>query len=202
MRSILVVMKKLWALKSRTPRMRNASFAIVLLALAALGGCSNKIQADPLCPQTGFIGGTDQMTILAPGTHEAVGHATINGFTGECKFKDKKSSNLLVSLTLPFTFERGKGGAALKSEQLPYFIAVLGPEEKILQRTAFTTTVSFDDDGIGRSSEDHVLKIPLPTRADADHYKIIIGFAMTREQVKYNEDHKTDATKPGEIPKK
>jgi hypothetical protein len=190
-------------MKSRALSMRNALCAVALLALTALAAsCSNKIQVDPLCPQTGFIGGTDQMTLLAPGTHEVVGHATINGFSGECKFKDKKSSNLVVSLTLPFTFERGKAGVALKNEQLPYFIAVLGPEEKILQRTAFTTTVSFDDDGIGRSSEDHVLKIPLATRAEAGHYKVIIGFAMTREQMKYNEDHKTDSTKPGETPKK
>ena len=178
--------------------MRNASFAVLLLALTALAGCSNKIQADPLCPQTGFIGNTDTITYVVPGTKDVIATGTINGFSGECKFKDKKSSQLLVSLTLPFNLRAGKAGATLKNKELPYFIAVLGPDEKILQRTAFTTTVTFDDDGVARSSEDHVLKIPLPSREDAGKYKVIIGFALTREQMKYNEDHTSAATKPGE----
>lgn len=189
-------------MKSQFLSLRNVTVAVALLALLGVTGCSNKIQADPICPQTGFIGNTDTISYVTPDTHELIATGSISGFSGECKFKGKKSKELLITLKLPFSLRVGKAGATLKNKELPYFIAVLGPDETILQRTAFTTTVSFADDGIAHSEEEHVLKIPLPSREDAGRYKVIIGFVLTREQVKYNQDHKTDSVRPGDAPNK
>ena len=177
--------------------MRGASLLGVLLALILLSGCSTKINMDPICPQTGFIGNTDTITYLAAGSKDAIASGAIKGFSGECKFKDKKTNTVDVTLTLPFTAQRGKAGAALKEKEFSYFIGVLSPTEEILQRKVFTTKITFDNNGKGDSSEDHVIKIPLTARADAGKYKVIIGFTLTRDQMKYNEQ-----TKSWEEPKK
>jgi hypothetical protein len=168
--------------------MRAASFSGILLALTLLAGCSPTVNMDPICPQTGFIGRTDTITYLAPGSKDVVAKAAIRGFSGECKFKDKKSNIVDVELTLPFTAQLGKAGTSVKEKELPYFIGVLSPDEKILQRTAFTTKISFDNNGGGSSKEEHVIKIPLTSRADAGKYKVVIGFALTHDQLKYNEE--------------
>lgn len=163
----------------------------VLVLAALLSGCSSKILLDPICPQTGFIDKANTITYLAPGTTDIVVKGSIKSYSGECKFKDKKTNTVDVSLTLPFIAQRGKAGATLKDYELPYFIAVLSPDEQILQRSAFTTKISFNNDGVGSSTEDHVIEIPLPSRTEAGKYKVVIGFALTPEQYKYNgESHK------------
>jgi hypothetical protein len=167
------------------------SLPAALLALTLISGCSSQILMDPICPQTGFVGKADTITYLAPGSNDVLAKGAIRGFSGECKFKDKETSTVDVSLTLPFVAQRDKAGAALKEKELPYFIAVLSPDETILQRTSFITKITFDDNGVGSSTEEHVLKIPLSSRAEAGKYKVVIGFALTRDQYKYNgEPHK------------
>jgi hypothetical protein len=168
--------------------MHNGSLAAALLAVILLSGCSSKADMDPICPQSGFISKTDTITYLAPGSKDIAVMGAIKGFTGECSFKDKKNNVVEVSLTLPFTAQRGKAGADLKEKEFPYFIGLLSPTEEILQRKAFTTKITFDNTGTGSSTEEHVIKIPLKSRADADKYKVIIGFALTRDQLKYNEE--------------
>ena len=172
--------------------MRGALFPGVLLALVLLSGCSSKVQQEPVCPHTGFIGKADTVTYLASGFKKDVEvTAAIKGFSGECVFKDKHSDVVSVSLTLPFRAQRGPAGAALKEKELSYFIGVLSPDEEILQRDEFKTKIVFDNDGSGSSTEEHVIKVPLTSRADVDKYKIVVGFALTRDQLKYNgEPHK------------
>jgi hypothetical protein len=165
--------------------MHNGSLAAALLAVILLSGCSSKAAMDPICPQSGFISKTDTITYLAPGSKDIAVMGAIKGFTGECSFKDDV---VKVSLTLPFTAQKGKAGADLKEKEFPYFIGLLSPTEEILQRKAFTTKITFDNTETGSSTEENIIKIPLKSRADADKYKVIIGFALTRDQLKYNED--------------
>jgi hypothetical protein len=70
---------------------------------------------------------------------------------------------------------------------LPYFVALLSPEENILQRQAFTVAVEFEDNGIGAVTEEHTIKIPLATGEDGAYkYKVVAGFIMSPEQLAYN----------------
>ena len=161
---------------------------IVILAVILLSGCASKADIDPICPKTGFIGKTDTITYFAGSTKDVAATGAIRGFKGDCSFQDKKSNVVTVSLTLPFSVQKGAAASDLKGKELPYFIAVLSPDEEILQRQAFTTKVAFDNTGAGSSTEEHVIKIPLKVRADAERYKVIIGFALTRDQLKYNEE--------------
>jgi hypothetical protein len=159
----------------------------MILALLVLSSCSSDMPSDHICPKTGFIDKADTVA-YAGGGDEILARGVIRSFTGECKLKNKKGDVIEVALTVPFAAVRGEAGTNLKMMELPYFIAVLSPEEEILQRKAFTTKITFNNEGAGTSEEKHVLSIPLASRADARKYKMVIGFALTPDQYKHNEE--------------
>ena len=165
---------------------------IALMAIIFLSGFSafSKNAADFSCPRTGLLDNTSTLTLLAPGSaKDVVAVAAIKGFSGDCSLsKDKKT--IEISLKLPFLIEKGAAGANLKDEELPYFIAVLSPVEEILQRQAFMTKISFDNSGTGSAIEEHVIRVPLKPQTEGHQYNVVIGFALTRDQLKYNEEHK------------
>ena len=140
------------------------------------------------CPKTGFVEPASTVTFLAPDGKNIVMKAALQGFNSDCSFKNKDTAE--VALTLPFAARRGVAGMTLQNKELPYFVAVLSPEEKILQRQAFATTIDFDNTGNGSSTEEHVIKIPLTAPEDAYKYKVVIGFALTPDQLQYNKEKK------------
>jgi hypothetical protein len=156
---------------------------IAVLAIVLLSACSmfSKNTEDFSCPKIGFIGDADVLSLAA-------GEAQINGFKASCSFS-KNPDQVQVELTLPFKAQKEEK-AADKSLTLPYFIAVLSPTEEILQRQALSTKVDFDNTGIGSSSEEHTIKIPLTSPAEAYKYKVVIGFVLTPEQLKQNKEKK------------
>jgi hypothetical protein len=162
---------------------------IVLLAVMILSGCSlfGKGATDFSCPKTGLIADAATLTLSAPGGKEKGVEAVLQGFSGDCT---KTADGIEMTLALPFAAKRNPAAAALQEQQLPYFIAVLSPNEDILQRQAFSTTISFDNTNTGTSTEEHTISIPLPAGAQAYGYKVIAGFALTPDQLRYNKEHK------------
>ncbi len=178
-------------------RQRSVTPFITFCAVLLLSACANKPPVTGICPVTGFMDNTDTVTYLAPdavagqGEKNVVVRASINGYRGSCSFADKKKDAVLVDLKVPFVAQKGPAGAGLKLRKFPYFIAVLSPRNEILQRTAFTTTIDFDNSENGENTEDHSIKIPLPHGVDgAADYKVIIGFALTHAQYAYNKERK------------
>jgi hypothetical protein len=155
---------------------------IALLAVVFLSGCAifSDSEEDLFCPEVGLIPYTDTVSLVSAS-------AVINGFTGSCSFK--KGSGVEIDLTLPFV-ARKKDNTGAQVVKLPYFIAVLSPDETILQRKAFSTTVSFDENGSGGSTEEQTVTIPMTSAAEAYKYKVVMGFALTPEQLKYNKEKK------------
>ncbi len=147
---------------------------VVFLAVLFLSGCSlfSQSKKDFSCPETGFVSNAAIMTLH--GTK-----ARIKDFSGECKFE---KDIVKIDLTLSFSAQQRTAKAALKEKELPYFIAVLSPEETILQRKAFSTKIAFDKNGNGISTEEHVLKIPMTNPSEAYKYKVAVGFARTNHE--------------------
>lgn len=151
---------------------------IVLAAALLVSGCSllhEEAATAPACPQVGFVAGASTLTAGAPENLEA--EAIIDGFSGDCNYK---SDRVVVTIELPFVVRRGPAGGAANGMDLPYFIAVLSPEEEILQRQALTTHAVFDASGVGSVTEEHEINIPLPREAAAYKYKIAIGFSKEK----------------------
>ncbi|MBI3441996.1 MAG: hypothetical protein HY052_09410 [Proteobacteria bacterium] len=156
---------------------------LALLAVILLSGCSlfSKETDDFSCPQIGFIRDADRISL-------PTADAVINGFNGACSLKKKQG--VVVELTVPFAAKKSVTDAGLKNIDLPYFMAVLSPDETVLQRQTFSTQISFDQLNTGTAIEEHTIKIPLSSPVGAYKYKVVIGFVLTPEQLKHNKESK------------
>jgi hypothetical protein len=160
-----------------------AGFILLLLAACAAGG------DEPACPSTGFVRGAATYPVIATEAKQmAAGDLAARGvlgrITGSCKYKGE--NEVALDLTLTFAANRGAKGPGLEAQQLPYFIAVLSPDDEILQRQEFSTKVAFNDAGIATGSEEHRIRIPLKDRMAAPTYKVAVGFRLTPRQADYN----------------
>lgn len=163
---------------------------LVLLAVMLLAGCSafKKDKVEFSCPTTGYVEHDASIAVLdAKGA--IVTEGSFQGFSGTCSI-DKEAHAVVLDLTTPFAARRSPAGADRKNVVLPYFIAVLSPDEQILQRQSFSTAIDFDNTGNGKSSEEHIVKIPLTSPAEAYKYKVLMGFALSPAQLAYNKDNK------------
>lgn len=180
-----------------------------LAAVLLLGACTGTPK-DPgvACPDTGILQDAGDITVFkddtSQGIENVVASARLANYGGGCAWRDGEVD---FALMIDFEAVQGSQGKKLKRTDFPYFIAVLSPDEQVLQRQGFSTTVPFDnkrqgaaavDDsrthavylgGAGTMREEHNLRLPLQDRATAGQYKVVIGFELTPEQLAFNRDN-------------
>lgn len=201
---------------TRFPRRRPRAipaFALLLAALLALPGCAGTKNAynrmfhsddpavaeAPPCPETGLIPEAGELPLFPaalpkPQPADIVATGSIGIYRGACNFDTPGQEDF--DLEVDFIGKKGPAGLAmgekLKKIELPYFLAVLSKDDEILQRQQFSTTVDFDNKDQAASKEEHLIHIPLPSKEAAAGYKIVLGFRLTPEQLRYVNDHKQD----------
>jgi hypothetical protein len=190
--------------KNKTGRMTTPAAALFLsLFLAGCGSTGRGAENLP-CPDTGLILTAASMTSFnadPASDQNMVVEATLANYRGACRWRQEV---LEFMLEVDVAARRGAAGETLKRGEFPYFIAILDPEENVLQRQGFSTTVSFDNNGSGVSTEKHVLRLPLEDRKNVRLHKVVIGFELSPEQLAYNRRHEKPAAKtdkPGKKPK-
>lgn len=181
--------------KNKTRRMTAPAAALLLsLLLAGCGVTGAKNESLP-CPDTGLILTAASMASFnaAPATAEnMVVEATLANYRGTCRWRQEV---LEFMLEVDVAARRGAAASTLKRGEFPYFIAILDPEENVLQRQGFSTTVSFDNNGSGVSTEKHILRLPLEDRKNVRLHKVVIGFELSPEQLAYNRRGEKPAAK-------
>lgn len=111
--------------------------------------------------------------------------AEMNGFQGDCSLDGK--GNIIVQLKLPITVHKGAAGQGLQKKLLPYFIALVSPEEEIVQRQSFAAKADLAGVDMVAIIEENTITLPPQDKAQTGQYKILIGFQMTPQQLKYNQ---------------
>jgi len=181
-----------------------ATLAVVLLVAGCAG---NPKDAGVACPNTGILQDADGITVFkdgeAQGIENVVTSARVVNYGGGCAWRDGQVD---FALMIDFQAVQGAEGKKLKRFNFPYFVAVLGPDEQVLQRQSFSTTVPFDNKRQGAAAvdasrthavylgkagqmrEEHRLRLPVQDRESAPQYKVVIGFELTPEQLAFNRD--------------
>lgn len=170
------------------------NFAV--LALLALAACSGMKDA-PSCPEAGFMAEADRISFFGKALEDAKAgrraedvsvSARLANLKGVCKIRGNKA---YLDFSVDAVASKTALGRGVASQNLSYFIAVLGPDEEVLQRRQFYTAVEFKDpDGrdaeVGFKTEEHEIEIPLADLSKAGMYSVLVGFTLAPEQLEFN----------------
>jgi|GEM_PF-6636686 len=149
---------------------------LFLIPLLLLGACNHKEEVIFNCPQIGFIKNYDVVELK---NKEII--VTMNGVSGSCEPVEK---NMAMEITLPFAATSKAKSHKDETVEVSYAISLLTPDEGVLSKKIFTTTLSFDENGHADSEEEHTIDLPLDSMQKAYRYKIVIGFIKQGEVVK------------------
>ncbi|MEE2761501.1 MAG: hypothetical protein VYE18_08660 [Pseudomonadota bacterium] len=115
--------------------------------------------------------------------------AEIKGFKGECEYKGDFPDYTQVVLNLRVSFDLILGPAAQEREQsFDYFVAVPEFFPRTDGRSRFSASVNFPPrrNRVTFSDDPLEITIPLDENRKGPDTKVVISFALTREQLNYN----------------
>ena len=169
---------------------------VLAAALAGLGpaacGGGDRGQTLPVaCPRPGILADGADLTRWRPGPVQdlttLVFDARITGLNGSCR-PGRRDRTLEVTLTPSFAVERGPAGSGERVADLPWFVAVVGPGDEILQRQAFAERVPFSRGEPRVAGEGQPVRLSLPVGEErrATDYRILVSFALTPEELAAN----------------
>lgn len=192
-------------LRSRFSGIRYFFAMAAVGLLLATTGCAGTSEKDMIpCPETGLMLDATHLTAFnAPGNTAATNAVVvgrIDNYRGACRMRENT-----LEFVLDIEIGGRKGPAApkdLERAKFPYFIAILGPDEEVLQRQSFESLIMFSKDGYGFAVEKHNMRLPIEDRKTVRQHKVVIGFELTHEQLAYNRSSDPAAPKAAEQPQR
>lgn len=177
--------------------------ALLPLALATLAGCQSlgftsggtgeaPVVAAPLlaCPRIGTPSDTgDIQRFRSPDSRDLtdlVVAARITALDGNCRLVNRQTA---VEVTLTMGIEAMRGPAAQgRALQLPYFVAVTGANEEILDKAVYSIAVEFPANTQRARLRGEEVRLTLPVSADtpAGAYRVFVGFQLTEPELALN----------------
>lgn len=139
------------------------------------------------CPRVSIVGDAAQLVTFRPGAGRDLTDITmrgvIAGFDGGCEYFE---DHVGVTMRLSIVAERGPAGSN-NDANFNYFIAVADPQERILNKEIFATSVTFPVGGSQAGTlETLEYRIPLDRPASGSFYRVLVGFQLTPDQLEYN----------------
>lgn len=164
---------------------------LAALAIAPLAGCGNGATTLPVaCPNPGILADGADLTRYRPGPVRDLTtleyDARLTGLNGNCT-PGRGNHSIEVSLTAAFSVERG-AAANGRVVDLPWFVAVLGPEGQILNKQVFVERVSFgrNETRTTGTSDPVTLSLPVGEGVRAQDYRILVSFELAPEDLALN----------------
>ena len=168
-----------------------ALHSVAVAALAACGGPTQPGPGEPAgCPAVGILADAARAFYLAtpdrPDPDQVIATARIDDFVGDCDYEDTA-----VSVDMDLTLQV-LAGAVFDGRSLPvdYFVAVVDPQGRILNKEVFRVQAEIPADARGISLEETLsLSVPLPDGpASGSAYELVVGLQLTPQQLQINRD--------------
>lgn len=160
------------------------------LTLAACGGDSYDPTLPQGCPEVSVLREASEVTQFRPGggrdLTDVVARAVIADYSGECDYVDDPA-RVEMEMALALVGERGP--AASGPTTVDYFVSVIDPQGRILNKRVFSAELAFES-GAARGGSIQQLRqvIPLPSLIEGEAYGVIVGFQLTPEQLRFNRE--------------
>ncbi len=147
------------------------------------------------CPQVEIV---DDLSSISDFTNpnktskeNLISRVDLKSAESTCKLGSKSA---IVDLKLIFNGTLGSKGRKKSSDKpffsYPYFVAVTTPSGKIMAKEIFAASLTYGANQNKHSYFENLRQIiPIRSKAMANHYKILIGFQVTPDQLAYNREH-------------
>jgi hypothetical protein len=112
--------------------------------------------------------------------------ARITSLSGNCTLVNRQTA---VQVTLTMGVEATRGPAATgRTLQLPYFVAVTGANEEILDKAVYSLAVEFpaNTQRARMRGEEIRLTLPVSGEVQAGGYRVFVGFQLTEPELALN----------------
>ena len=169
-------------------RLRLAQGA-ALLGILALTGCSmfssSSSKPAEACPTAVVLRPLSNTAVFGSAPERRPDNVAFYGLLSEADLKCENSGgNLKIALDAVIVGERGP---ATKGDvlDLPYFVAVAGPDQSIISKRPFTVRIVFDGSQKRAGVTDHIEEtVPLDGRKLSD-LNVVLGFQQSPEVVDF-----------------
>lgn len=139
----------------------------------------------PICPQVAVVRELQEVTDYGgetPDPSQLVSKARLQSLDGDCAYT---KSGIDVRINANFIAQRGPrlGGRHIS---FPYFVAVVDPQEVILNKELMTEELNFSSqDYVTLDSQDLHVFIPLSKDKiiQGPSYQVLIGFQLREDQI-------------------
>ena len=168
-----------------------AAALAALLPAACGGGTSGGTPLPVACPRPGILADGADLTRWQPGPVQdlttLVFDARLTGLNGTCR-PGRGDRSLEVALTPSFSVERGPAGGGARAAELPWFVAVVGPGDEVLQRRTFVERLAFNRGETRAAGEGEPVRLSLPVGEErrATDYRVFVSIELTPEDVAVN----------------
>lgn len=174
---------------------KRALAAPAFLALAALSACHTPNPISEPCPSFGILGDAEQATVFRGAGRDLTDIAykvSLSNASLECHYdNNKKQRRQVVKGTLKVNILAERGPAlSATTITVPYFVAVTRSTKYVLVRSEFSQTLDLKQGTRVGSEEEIPVAIPLAKDLKGDNYEVVVGIALTPEQLAYNRAQK------------
>jgi hypothetical protein len=171
--------------------------ALILAGCQSLGLTSGGTGEAPLvvrpqaeCPRVATPADTGDITRFRTAESrdltDLVISARITALDGTCVLVRRQTA---VQVTMTMAVEATRGPAAPgRVMQLPYFVAVTGPDEQILDKAVYSLAVEFpaNTQRARMRGEEVRLTLPISSEQQARDYRVFVGFQLTEPELALN----------------
>ena len=169
---------------------RRAARGAALLGLAALSGCgwfssSSSEPAGLQCPSAIILRSLANTAIFGPGTERRPENVAFYGLLSEVDTKCTAGADAMHARLDVIVI--GQRGAAAKGDvvDLPYFVAVTGPDQSVLSRNSFTVRIAFEPGKARAGVTDHIDEsIPLRGHKPSE-LSLYLGFEQSPDAIEF-----------------
>ncbi len=167
---------------------RGSTVAALLILL--LGACALFQRPPPgPCPRVSVLRDAAKLVQFRPGPGrdlidvEFEGEITLLG--GGCDYVD---DDRVIEMRLELRIAALRGPAARGAKvELPYFVAIIGPDQAILAKQVFASPIEFEQNRRRAGAlEQTDQTIPLQDGQTGADFEILVGFQLSAAQLDYN----------------
>ena len=166
-------------------KIKRALFQILIICLAF--GCASPSNKIAYCPKVGVISDLDRVPKIEMAASQSKSNILFSSKIQRLRIKcTTNTDGITISIVFDLFSKLSRYDIPIDVD-LRYLIATIDPNDQILAKEVYKTTVSFMD-GIQTARNTQEVEVFIPSLGEIDfrNHKVLVGFELTEVQLQHN----------------